>query len=190
MSTEVSARITWEDIERMPEDGRRHEIIHGEYVVNAAPRLRHQFVVRNLEFILHAFSRERKLGEVVQVVEVLFPDDDLFVPDLIFVSNERRSILTDKRLVGAPDLAVEVLSNSTRRHDEIEKRITYEKFGVVEYWLVDADANSVKVYRRDASGTFAHPLLVTLTEDKILTSSLFPGLTIDLREVFAENFAE
>jgi Uma2 family endonuclease len=186
MSTEVSARITWEDIERMPEDGRRHEIIHGEYVVNALPRIRHQLVSLNLQTLLHLFVRETGIGLIIPPAEILFPDDDLFAPDLIYLSNERRNRLTEKRLVGAPDLAVEVLSESTRRHDEIEKRITYEKFGVVEYWLVDADANSVKVYRRDASGAFAHPQLITLNEDKILTSPLFPGLTIDLAEVFAE----
>ena len=64
--------------------------------------------------------------------------------------------------------------------------MVYERFGVSEYWLVDPEAHSVKIYRRAESGAFAHPLLVTAAEDRTLTTPLLPGLTIDLTEVFEE----
>lgn len=185
MTTQTEATITWEDLDRMPPDGLRHEIIRGEHVVNAAPNIKHQLVSRNLEFILHSFVSKGRLGEVLDSpVNIVFANHEVYDPDVIFVSNERRALIGEKRIEGAPDLVVEILSESTRRVDEIVKRATYEQFGVTEYWIVDAYAETVKVYRRDASGAFAHPLLVTAAEDKTLTTPLLPGLTIDLAEVF------
>jgi Uma2 family endonuclease len=104
----------------------------------------------------------------------------------VFIGNERRSILKVKYIEGAPHLIVEVLSDSTRRYDEIEKRVLYELFGVTEYWLVDPDSYTVKVYRPGSSGGYGHPVLITAAEDRMLTTPLLPGLTIDLAEVFAE----
>jgi prepilin-type processing-associated H-X9-DG protein len=187
MTAQTEAKITWEDLERMPPDGMRHEIINGEHVVNAAPNLFHQDVSRNLEMILLNFVKEHRLGKIYDSpVNVLFGDGSVVDPDLVFVGNDRRSILKRKYIEGAPDLIVEILSDSTRRYDEIAKRALYERFGVTEYWLVDPDACTVKVYRRGASGSYGHPVLVTAAEDKTLTTPLLPGLTIDLAEVFAE----
>lgn len=187
MTTQTEATITWEDLDRMPPDGLRHEIIRGEHVVNAAPNLFHQDVSRNLEVILTLFVKRGKLGKVYDSpVNVLFPDGTMVDPDVVFVSQERRSILKSKRIEGAPDLIVEVISESTRQYDEVDKRALYEEFGVAEYWIIDLIPRSVKVYRRDASGAFGHPLLVTAAEDKTLTTPLLPGLTIDLAEVFEE----
>jgi Uma2 family endonuclease len=185
MTSQTEVRITWDDLERLPPDGMRHEIIRGEHVVNATPNLKHQFVSRNLEFILHAFVRAHRLGEVLDSpVGVVFPNGEVFDPDIVFVSNEHRARLGEKRIEGAPDLVVEILSESTRRTDEITKRATYEEFGVTEYWIIDTYAESVKVYRRSDSGAFAHSVLVTAAEDRTLTTPLLPGLTIDLAEVF------
>ena len=187
MTTGTEARITWEDLDRMPPDGMRHEIIRGEHVVNAAPNLFHQDVSRNLEVILTLFVTTYGLGKVYDSpVNVLFPDGTIVDPDLVFISNDRRAILKGKRIEGAPDLVVEVLSESTRRYDEIEKRELYEQFAVPEYWVIDPDARSVKIYRRGASGSYEHPLLLTAADDKTLTTPLLPGLIIDLAKVFAE----
>ena len=187
MTTGTEARITWEDLDRMPPDGMRHEIIRGEHVVNAAPNLFHQDVSRNLEVILTLFVTANGLGKVYDSpVNVLFPDGTMVDPDLVFISNDRRAILKGKRIEGAPDLIVEVLSESTRRYDELEKRELYEQFRVPEYWVIDPDARSVKIYRRGVSGDYEHPLLITAADDKTLTTPLLPGLIIDLAEVFAE----
>lgn len=187
MTSQTHATITWEDLERLPPDGMRHEIIRGEHVVNAAPNLFHQDVSRNLEIILTLFVKRARLGKVYDSpVNVLFPDGTMVDPDVVFVSNERRSILKAKRIEGAPDLIVEVLSESTRQYDEVEKLALYGEFGVTEYWIIDPIPRSVKRFLRDATGAFAHPLLITAANDKTLTTPLFPGLTIDLAEVFEE----
>lgn len=187
MTTQTEARITWEDLDRLPPDGMRHELIRGEHVVNAAPNLFHQDISQNLVGIVRPFVRRAGLGRVYQSpVNVLFPDGSMVDPDVVFVSNERRSVLKKKRIEGAPDLIVEVLSKSTRRHDEVDKRSLYEEFGVAEYWIIDPIPQSVKIYRRDASGAFGHSFVVSAMEDTTLTTPLLPGLAIALAEVFAE----
>lgn len=83
-------------------------------------------------------------------------------------------------------LVIEVVEHATRRADEIDKRDLYERKGVPEYWVVDPHSQSLKVYRQESSGVFAHALLITARDDKTLTTPLFPGFSIDLTEVFEE----
>jgi len=95
------------------------------------------------------------------------------------------SILTAANLQGSPDLVVEVLSPSNRRYDEVEKRGLYERAEVGEYWIVDPEADTVKVYRREGEG-FGRPALLSAGDGDRLTSPLFPGLEIALPDVLAD----
>ncbi|WP_420635196.1 Uma2 family endonuclease [Candidatus Palauibacter sp.] len=79
---------------------------------------------------------------------VEFPDTGEGVtPDLMFVSDERRGIITEVWLVGAPDLVIEITSPLTEIRDRGVKLQLYERQGVREYWIVDPDANAVDVWR-------------------------------------------
>ena len=69
--------------------------------------------------------------------DVLLSDHDVVQPDLIFVSRERKHVITDANIQGAPDLVVEILSPSTASRDWRDKLDLYERHGVAEYWLVD-----------------------------------------------------
>jgi Uma2 family endonuclease len=98
-----------------------------------------------------------------------------------------QSIVTRTNVTGAPELAVEVLSESTRKRDEIKKRHAYEDFGVGEYWIVDPELESVKIHRRNDKGRYERAVEVsTETAGAAFTSPLFPGLEISLAEVFEE----
>src|SRR5438045_4154510 len=97
VTTNTEVRITWEDLDRMPPDGMRHEIIRGEHVVNAAPNLFHQDISRNLVIILTLFVQRGGLGKVYDSpVNVLFPDGSMVDPDIVFVGTARRAILKEK----------------------------------------------------------------------------------------------
>lgn len=177
-------KLTYEDYLLFPDDGNRHEILDGEHFVTAAPYPKHQRVLRELLFGLHAFLREHRLGEVYSApLDVVLSRHDVVQPDLLFISNERMPILTEKNLQGAPDLAIEILSATTRRLDEGIKLERYERFGVLEYWLVDPSRAMVRIYRRAGEHLRTEAELTVAAGDR-LTSPLLPGLEIPLVEIF------
>ncbi len=143
-----STEITWREAQQMPDDGRRYEAIGGELVVTPAPSLRHQDVVLRLALQLQSILVEPGLGRLwVAPVGVEFPDSGEGVqPDLAFVSRERRGIIGEATLRGAPDLVVEVLSPGSERIDRGLKLRLYARRGVGQYWIVDPDRDTVEVH--------------------------------------------
>ena len=179
-------KLTYDDLLLFPDDGKRHELIDGEHYVSPAPNPRHQRVLSHLGYLLYGFVEERRLGRVYFApLDVVFSRHDVVEPDLIFVSNDRLSLFTATNLSGAPDLAVEVLSPSSRRRDELLKRDLYERAGVTEYWVVDPEADTIKVFRRQGE-RFARVTLLTLVDGDRLATPLLPGLEIPLAAVFAD----
>lgn len=170
-------KLTYEDYVLFPEDGQRHEIIDGEHYVSPAPTPKHQRVSMKLSSRLHVFAEENRLGEVFPApTDVLLSRHDVLQPDILFISNQRARIVTDKNIQGAPDLAVEILSESTRKLDEQIKLARYELLGVSETWIVDPLANQVHVFRSDGK--------TVLSLGDVLTTPLLPGLEIPLGYLF------
>lgn len=128
-----SLPLTHADLEAMPDDGRRHELIDGVLVVTPSPGLRHQVVVGSLFALLKAACPE---GLIVLVApfDVVLDDSTVLQPDLLVA---RSTDFTERDLPTAPLLAVEVLSPSTRRMDLTLKRARYEAAGCPSYWAVD-----------------------------------------------------
>ena len=177
-------KLTYEDYVLFPEDGQRHEILDGEHYVMPAPSRSHQRSSRKLCLKLTLFVDEHGLGEVFYApFDVLLSQYDIAQPDLLFISNERWAILTEANVQGAPDLLIEILSDSTRRLDETLKRDRYERFGVLEYWLVDSVRRTVRVYRCSGAG-FGAPLDLSAVAGDLLTTPLLPGLEIRVSEIF------
>jgi len=177
-------KLTYEDYLLFPEDGQRHEILDGEHYIMPAPTLSHQRASLKLSLKIAAFVLEHQLGEVLYApFDVLLSQYDIAQPDLLFISNERRAILTEANAQGAPDLVIEILSDSTRRLDETLKRDRYELFGVLEYWLVDPVRRTVRVYRRSGAG-FGAPEDLSAAAGDILTTPLLPSLEIRVSEIF------
>ncbi|MBV8517386.1 MAG: Uma2 family endonuclease [Acidobacteria bacterium] len=182
-----STKLTYEDYCDLPDDGKRYEIIDGELYVNPAPNLKHQRVIVNLVLALGFFVRDHKLGDVyVAPTDVVLSKTDVVQPDVLFITNENADRLTRANVQGAPDLAIEVLSESNRRHDEVIKRKRYEGFGVAEYWIVDPELELVKVFRRGADDKFERPMEISVEEGGALTSALLPGFSMPIADVFAD----
>ena len=188
MAKETLSNFTYDDLLEIPDDGRHYEILDGELIVNASPNLHHQRVVGRIYNTIFDFLERHPLGEVfVAPVDVVFTQRWVVEPDIVYVSNERKSILTKANISGAPDLAVEVLSPSTRRKDEIIKRRAYENFGVGEYWIVDPELESIKVYRRNEASRYERVVEVnTESAGATVRSPLFAGLEFSLAKIFAQ----
>jgi len=175
-------RLTYDDYLLFPEDGQRHEVLDGEHYVTPSPFIRHQDISSNLHSVLGPFVRENRLGRIYAApTDVVLSPHDVAVPDLLFISNERLRILTDRNVQGAPDLVIEIISPSTRRRDEGIKLERYDRLGVMEYWMFYPDRKTTKVYRRDGNRL---RLVAELTVEDILTTPLLPGLEIRLAEIF------
>ena len=170
----ISSKFTYEDLKLVPPDRNRYEIVDGELFVSPAPKTLHQRIVANLLTTLHQYVRQQRLGEVlVAPVDVVFAKGTVLEPDVLFVSTSRLHYIGEDNLSGPPDLAVEVISESTRRLDREVKLKQYALYGVSEYWLVDPEGNTVEVFRlREGE----YELAARLGFGDTLTSPLFPGL--------------
>ena len=187
MSNErASVKYTYEDLQTFPEgDGKRYEIIDGELFVSPSPMNKHQLVLSNLHGLLWGFLQENPIGNVrFAPFDVVLSEVNVVVPDLLFLSNARLHRLTRKNVKGAPDLVVEVLSKSTRRTDETRKRKLYESVDVLEYWIVDPELETVKVYRK-AGDRFDGPIELSIETGDSLTTPLLPGFAVPLAKLFA-----
>ena len=179
-------KLTYDDFLLFPDDGKRHELIEGEHYVTAAPNLKHQAVSANLLGQIWTHLQKNRIGKVYAApLDVVFSHFDVVEPDLLFVSETRREVLTSKNVQGAPDLVVEIGSPSTRRRDEKLKHQLYERFNVTEYWVVDPDIDVVRVYRLE-SGKYLRAQELSLDHGDVLTTPLLPGLELPLSRIFAE----
>lgn len=146
-------QLTYEDYILIPDDGQRHEIIDGEEYVSPSPSTPHQRVVGVFFNRLYNHVTANDLGEVFAApLDVILSDTYIVQPDVLFVSEDRSSIITERGIEGAPDLIIEVLSEGNRRYDEVRKRQLYERFEVSEYWIADPALETVKVYRLTDAG--------------------------------------
>lgn len=177
-------RFNYEDFLLFPEDGKRHEIIDGDHFTTPVPNIKHQRVSGNLFNALTNFLKVRKSGEVFAApCDVILSDEDIVEPDLLFVSDARAAIITEQNVQGPPDLVVEILSAGARKIDEIVKRKLYERYGVREYWIVDPELESIKIYRLTDEGYVRAAELARETND-VLTSPLLPDFRMPLAELF------
>jgi Uma2 family endonuclease len=167
----------------MPEDGTRYEIIDGALFSSRAPGLTHQLICTNLVAVIRIYLDQHPIGIVVARPGLIFDDFNGVIPDIIFVSNEKRgSIASGERVTGAPDLVIEILSpgESDERRDRAIKRQLYGKFGVREYWIVNPAARAIEVYVSDGRSLV---MARTFSGEDELTSYVLPAFS--LHRVFA-----
>ncbi|MBX5491040.1 MAG: Uma2 family endonuclease [Chloroflexi bacterium] len=190
--TEPTARagVIWtvDDLELFPDDTVRREIIAGELFVSRAPHPDHQDVVRRLCTALDLWNRTYRLGRLYVGIGIVFSPTDAVIPDLVWASHARWARIVDAegRLVGAPELVVEVLSPSAEdaRRDRELKRKLYAVYGVDEYWIVDRQGQVVELYRRAGD---VLERAATLRAGDTLRSPLLPDFALPVAAVFADE---
>jgi Uma2 family endonuclease len=146
---------TLQDLELLPDDGSRYEIIDGELYVSKQPDWQHQLVCSQLVILLGVWNEQSQTGFVTQEPGIIFANDSNVIPDVIWISQERlKTVLQpDRKLHNSPELVIEVLSSGTeneRRDREVKLKL-YSRRGVKEYWVVNWEAQSLEVYRREDS---------------------------------------
>lgn len=178
---ETPNSYTYEDYLRINDDN-QYELIGGELILVPSPKTRHQRISGRLYRIIADFATKNNLGELLYApIDVVLSETDKPQPDIMFISNERLDIIAEDNIKGAPDLVIEVLSQSTAKYDRVEKNRMYYKYGVKEYWVVDPEIKVIEVY---TAGEKNWIIAGTYDNKEVLESPLLPGLQINLADVF------
>src|SRR4051812_23132876 len=177
--------LTYDDLMLFPDDGKRHELIDGEHYVSPSPNIGHQEILGRLHLLVGNWLAAHPIGRVYFApLDVVFSTFDVVEPDLLYMSNERAAkIITPMHVHGVPELVVEIGSKGTRRRDRTTKRRLYERAGVSEYWFVDPEVEIVRVHRREAD-RFSRATEFSRKAGDVLTTSLLPGLDLELVRIF------
>ena len=171
--------LAWQIEERL-------ELIKGWIMRMAAPSINHQRVLRDVFRELDLYFYGKSCDLLFAPIDVVFKKEDnaliktVVQPDLCVVCDLTKVV--GKICTGAPDLVVEILSPGNSKKEMKQKYEVYEENGVLEYWLVFPEEKSIQVFMRNEQGKFIG--LQPCTEDDILTSTVFPELSIDLIKVF------
>ncbi len=178
----AAARMNYDQLCLLPEDGNQYELFDGELVMTPSPNTRHQRIVGQLYAELLEHVTEHSLGELfVAPLDTILDEYTVVQPDILFVSRERVAEVVQERIEGAPDLVVEVLSPSTFHKDLRRKMRVYSQFGVREYWIVDPEEQTVERYERAGEKL---QLARRFASHETFQTPLLPGFALEVRSIF------
>jgi Uma2 family endonuclease len=174
---EVAERMTAAEFWAEAPDDRKAELINGVLVMAPPPVDIHEKLFGFLFSLLRDYLEEHDLGEVRGSRSgVELAPDQVYEPDILFVSRGRLGIIQRHGLVGAPDLVIEILSASTAAYDRGDKLRTYERAGVRELWLIDPYGPAGTEFYQLVDERY---LPVVPDSQAILRSSAISGFWID-----------
>ncbi len=170
-----------EDYLHAPDD-KRYELIEGDLIITPSPNTDHQRISRRLEMKMSLYAEAQGLGEVFHApFDVVLDRENVVQPDILFIAKERSSIIGESNVQGAPDVIVEILSESAAYRDAVQKKMLYARHGVKEYWMVAPKERFIEVYfLKDGQ----YVLVKTHRQDDTLESLVIPGLRLALKEIF------
>ncbi|MEA2510561.1 MAG: hypothetical protein QOJ59_48 [Thermomicrobiales bacterium] len=184
LTASLDRPLTYDDLVTLPDDGTRCEPIGGEIYALPSPNLFHQLASGIPFGLFRDFVLVRQLGLVFAAPhDVRFDPRNIVQPHIVFLSREKRRLMRKgnvKLIDGAPDLLIEIFSPSNRGHDFIKKASQYATFGVREYWIIDAEAETTDVQvPRD------RVFVPLIAEDGIVRSEVLPGFQVNPKGLFA-----
>ena len=137
---------TYDDYAAMPEDEKRYQIVDGVLFMSPSPNTRHQDTVGAIFVYLRDHAMRNELGKVyVAPLDVELTPKTVVQPDVLVILHAHLERISDKRIIGAPDLVVEVASPGTTGFDRRQKQDAYAHSGVPEYWIVDPASHVVEL---------------------------------------------
>lgn len=175
-------RMTADEYYQLEDDGFRYELIDGVVCMSPSPTPRHQSVAVRIASQIMAYLEDHPVGQVFTELDVhlgMGPHGGglVYRPDVVFLRTDQHAPLPE-RVIGAPDLVVEIVSDSSRRMDRQTKKDDYERCGVREYWVIDPELRQMTFYRLE-SGRYVE---VQASGDS-LASEVIPGFELDLERV-------
>jgi Uma2 family endonuclease len=167
----------------LPDDGQRYEIIDGVlYMAPASPLGWHQRAVNRFAYYLTTYVEFAGFGLVYPApfdVELAF--HTVVQPDVLVMLNESLERIVPTRVIGAPDLVVEVLSPGTAKYDRSKKYRAYARAGVREYWIADPRACSIEVLTLEGG---EYRSVGVFSGEQTLRSQVVPDFPVAVKEFF------
>ena len=170
----TSGAWTLADLERLPDDGNKYELVDGELFVTPAPSPAHEHLVAVLHDLLSPYVRAQRIGRVFTTPAVVRAQGSEVEPDLMVRPITSPPDTWD--LAPIPLLVVEILSRTTWRRDHEAKRLYYLRNGVAEYWIVDGVERTIQVAKPNA--------------DDVVIDSQLEWLPTGVREPLVINVVE
>ena len=166
------------------EEGAPFQLINGDLIMSPAPTSYHQILSGRLFKVIDNFLEKNNFDGIClySPIDVRLDEENTFQPDLIYISAERKTALLQNRIMGAPDLVIEILSPSTAYYDLLQKKDVYERFGVEEYLIVDPIRKDAKLYVLE-NETFM--LKQNEAQNGSISFGTLPGLQINLQKLFS-----
>ena len=174
---------TYDDYAALPDDGNRYEIVNGVLIMTPAPSPEHQDIVGEIFSALRTHIKLAGLGRVFTgPIDVDLGPKNVYQPDLVVVLNTHLDRVAEKKIIGAPDLVVEVASPSTAAYDRLTKYEKYAHAGIREYWLVKPTSRSVEVLVLEGR-EYRSPGI--FRGEQTLPSRIVPDLPVGVERFFA-----
>jgi Uma2 family endonuclease len=174
---------TYNNYATIPDDGKKYEVVDGVLFMSPSPNRGHQDVVGALFAYLWNYVNLGALGRAYSApLDVELEPHTICQPDVIVILNANLSILSDKHIIGAPDLVIEVASPATELYDRNKKLNAYARSGIQEYWIADPLERFIEVFfleetRYHSLGTFAGKT--------VIPSKILPAFSIPVENFFA-----
>ena len=174
---------TYDDYAALPDDGNRYEIVNGVLIMTPAPSPEHQDIVGEIFSALRTHIKLAGLGRVFTgPIDVDLGPKNVYQPDLVVVLNTHLDRVAEKKIIGAPDLVVEVASPSTAAYDRLTKYEKYAHAGIREYWMVKPKSRSVELLVLEGR---EYRSLGIFRGEQTLPSRIVPDLPVGVERFFA-----
>jgi Uma2 family endonuclease len=183
MHTAEKKKYTEKDYQLL-EEGAPFQLINGDLIMSPSPTSYHQILLARLFKAVDGFLEKNNDQGIClfSPLDVVLNDENIVQPDLIYISAERKTELLQERIIGAPDLVVEILSPSTAYYDLKQKKDIYEHYGVKEYLIIDPVRNDAEVYILLNQEFVLHQ---KEKQNGTIKLTSLPGLQIDLQKLFS-----
>ena len=173
---------TYDDYAALPDDGKHYEIVNGVLLMTPAPSPEHQEIVGMIFHYLLMRVKLAGLGRVFTApIDVELSPENTFQPDVVVILNAHLDRVGEKKIVGAPDLVVEVASSSTAAYDRLTKYEKYAHAAVPEYWIVKSLNHTVELLGLE-DGQYRS--LGIFRGEQTLPSRIVPNLPVAVERFF------
>ena len=178
--------LTYEDYIRLtPTESGGYELHNGKINVMPTPIPLHQEISFELSLLLGFFIKKNKLGKLYTApMDVKFSTYDTFQPDLLFISEKNLHIIGEKKIEGAPDLVIEILSDGNTAKEMNYKKYVYESSGVREYWIINPTKQTLRQYENKENELF---MINEFAINDILQSIVIQDFTFKISDIFPTN---